>query len=263
MSALDLPSGGTFKVEAVFDAAGSLVAIGEFASLLGLSTKTLRRYSDAGLVPPAEVDSASGYRWYDVARLEDARLVVLLRRLNMPVVTLRRVIDEPDLEQRWREIAAFWSDRRQRLADEERLLDRVRHQILGQAETRVLGPSDLDALVEPARSEVLASMAEVALPADVPVFSQGDAADALYVIVSGAVSVLLKIEGLDAPAEVAALGPGKLFGEIALLDGSPRAATIATKEPTMLLRLESATFAELLEAFPDIERVLRAVAASR
>lgn len=245
------------------DTAESLVAIGEFARLVGLSAKTLRRYSDAGLVSPAEIDPATGYRRYDVAQLDDARLVVLLRRLNMPIATVRRVVDEPDLERRWREIASFWSDRRQRLADEARLLDRVRQQILGQTESRVLGPSDLDALAELARSEVLASMAEVALPADVPVFSQGDAADALYVVVAGTVSVLVNFEGLNAPAEVAVLRAGQLFGEVALLDGSPRAATIVTKEPTTLLRLESATFAELLEPFPEIERVLRALAASR
>jgi CRP-like cAMP-binding protein len=101
------------------------------------------------------------------------------------------------------------------------------------------------------------------LPADVPVFSQGDIADAFYVVVSGAVVVSVRIDGLDAPVEVAVLGSGHLFGELALLDGSPRAATIVTKEPSTLLRLESATFAELVEAFPEIARVLRTVAASR
>lgn len=245
------------------DTAESLVAIGEFASRLGLSTKTLRRYSDAGLVPPAEVDSATGYRWYDLDRLDDARLVVLLRRLDMPTATVRRVLDAREVEARWRQIAAFWGDRRQRVADEARLLERVRQQVWGQPESRVVGPSDLDALGEPARSEVIASMAEVALPADVPVFSQGDAADALYVVVSGAVSVVVRVDGLDASVEVAVLGVGQLFGEVALLDGSPRAATIVTKEPTTLLRLESATFAELVEAFPEIERVLRTVVANR
>jgi CRP-like cAMP-binding protein len=106
-------------------------------------------------------------------------------------------------------------------------------------------------------------MAEVPLPADVPVFSQGDDPDALYLVVSGAVAVLVSVAGLDGPIEVAELGVGQLFGEVALLDGSPRAATIVTKEPTQLLRLDSGTFAELLEAFPEIEQVLRAVADSR
>ena len=239
------------------------VGIGEFASQVGLSAKTLRRYSDAGLVPPAEVDPATGYRWYDIEQLDDARLVALLRRLNMPIANVRGVLDEPDIERRWREIAAFWSDRRQRLADEERLLERVRQQILGNADTRAVGDSDLDSLAEPERSEILAAMAEVALPADVPVFSQGDVADALYLVVAGSVAVRVKVERLDAPVEVAALGPGQLFGEVALLDGSPRAASIMTKEPTTLLRLDSTTFAELLDAFPQIEGVLRAIAEKR
>ena len=247
----------------VVETAASLVTIGELAGLLGLSTKTLRRYSDAGLIPPADVDAATGYRWYDVARLEDARLVVLLRRLDMPIATVRRVLDAPDVERRWQEIAAFWSDRRQRLAEEARLLERVRLQVFGQGESRVVGPSDLDALGEPARAQVLAALAAVELPAGVPVFSQGDAADALYLVVAGSVSVRVKVEGLDANSEVAALGAGQLFGEVALLDGSPRAATIITREPTALLRLDATSFAELLDAFPDIEGVLRAVAANR
>jgi DNA-binding transcriptional MerR regulator len=241
----------------------SLLAIGEFAALVGLSSKTLRRYSDAGLIPPTRVDRATGYRWYAVSQLEDARLVVLLRRLNMPVGAVRAVLDVTDAERRWREIAAFWSDRRQRLADEDRLLERLRQQILGQDDPRSLEPSDLDALAEPARSEVVAAMAEVTLPAALPVFTQGDVADALYVVASGSVAVLVTVDGADGPLEVATLGAGQLFGELALLDGSPRTATIVTKEPTTLLRLECSTFAELVAAFPDIEQGLRAVAASR
>jgi DNA-binding transcriptional MerR regulator len=244
------------------DTAASLVTIGEFASALGLSSKTLRRYSDAGLIAPAEVDTATGYRRYDLGQLEDARLVVLLRRLEMPIVTVRRVVDLP-VGQRWSEIAAFWSGRRQRLADESRLLERVRQQIFRHAETRVLGATDLDALTEPARSHVVASMAEVTLPTDVPVFSQGDAPDALYVVVAGSVSVVVSVAGLDGPIEVATLRAGQLFGEVALLEGSPRAASIVTKEPTVLLRLESNVFAELVEAFPEIKAVLKTVADTR
>ena len=240
-----------------------LLAIGDFAALVGLSTKTLRRYSDAGLIPPAEIDPATGYRWYAAPQQDDARLVVLLRRLNMPAAAVRTVLDAADGTQRWREVAAFWSDRRQRLADEERLLERVRQQIAGEGESRGFGPSDIDGLGEPARSEFLAAMAEVALPADVPVFSQRDAADALYVVASGAVAVLVTVEGSDVAVEVAALGAGRLFGELALLDGSPRAASIVTKEPTTLLRLERAAFVELVAAYPEIEHVLRHVAARR
>jgi DNA-binding transcriptional MerR regulator len=124
----------------VVDTAAALVSIGDFASSLGLSTKTLRRYSDAGLIRPTEVDSATGYRWYDVASLDDARLVVLLRRLDMPIATVRRIV-ELDVEQRWAEVAAFWSARRQRLADESRLLERVRQHMFRHGESRLIGSS--------------------------------------------------------------------------------------------------------------------------
>jgi DNA-binding transcriptional MerR regulator len=41
-----------------------LMSIGEFARLSRLSAKALRLYDELGLLPPAQVDPGSGYRWY-------------------------------------------------------------------------------------------------------------------------------------------------------------------------------------------------------
>ena len=59
------------------------VSIGEFARRSRLSVKALRLYDELGVLVPARVDEASGYRYYDVAQLEAARLVAMLRQLDV------------------------------------------------------------------------------------------------------------------------------------------------------------------------------------
>lgn len=59
------------------------LSIGEFAHESRLTPKALRLYDELGLLPPAQVDPRSGYRSYDPAQLERARLVAALRGLGM------------------------------------------------------------------------------------------------------------------------------------------------------------------------------------
>jgi serine/threonine protein phosphatase PrpC len=66
-----------------------LMSSGEFARASGLSRKALRLYDELNLLPPAEVDPVSQYRRYDPAQLEQARLVAWLRRLGMPLASIR------------------------------------------------------------------------------------------------------------------------------------------------------------------------------
>ena len=85
-----------------------LLSIGEFAHATRLSPKALRLYDELGLLPPAFVDPSSGYRFYDPAQLERARLVAWLRRLGMPLARIRVVCDSAPAEAAG-EIAAYWS----------------------------------------------------------------------------------------------------------------------------------------------------------
>ncbi len=86
----------------------SLLTIGAFARASRLSPKALRLYDDLGLLRPVEVDPASGYRFYDPAQLDRARLVAWLRRLGMPLARIRMVCDaEPATAAA--EIAAYWA----------------------------------------------------------------------------------------------------------------------------------------------------------
>jgi DNA-binding transcriptional MerR regulator len=71
------------------------VSIGEFARRSRLSVKALRLYDEQGVLIPARVDASSGYRYYAVTQLEDARLIAMLRQLDMPLATIRELLALP------------------------------------------------------------------------------------------------------------------------------------------------------------------------
>ena len=68
------------------------LSIGEFSQRTRLSPKALRLYGELGLLPPARVDPDSGYRFYREDQIEPARLIGLLRRLDMPLATIRELL---------------------------------------------------------------------------------------------------------------------------------------------------------------------------
>lgn len=74
-----------------------LMPIGVFARRSGLTASALRFYADSGLLPPAEVDALTGYRFYDPAQLERAVLLRKLREIGMPLATVGTALDaRPD-----------------------------------------------------------------------------------------------------------------------------------------------------------------------
>ncbi|MGW5555802.1 MerR family transcriptional regulator [Micromonospora sp. NPDC003944] len=89
-----------------------LMTIGAFARAARLTPKALRLYDRVGLLVPAAVDPESGYRLYDAVQVPVARLVAQLRRLGMPLATVRVVCAlEPAaaaaaIAEYWREVSA-------------------------------------------------------------------------------------------------------------------------------------------------------------
>ena len=77
------------------DVESELVAIGEVARRSGLTVSALRYYDETGVLVPAAVDPASGYRFYGPAQVRLARLVARLRRVGLPVAVLRQVVADP------------------------------------------------------------------------------------------------------------------------------------------------------------------------
>lgn len=69
-----------------------MLGIGDFARLGQVSTRTLRHYADVGVLRPASVDSATGYRYYDVEQLAQLHRVVALRELGLGLDVIRKLI---------------------------------------------------------------------------------------------------------------------------------------------------------------------------
>ena len=55
---------------------------------------------------------------------------------------------------------------------------------------------------------------------------------------------------------IARLGPGDVFGEMSLIDGMPRSATVVAESPSVLLVIEARSFRELLDTVPGLQRKL-------
>lgn len=67
--------------------------IGVFAQRSGLTASALRFYADSGLLPPADVDPATGYRYYSPDQLPRATGLRRLRAIAMPLTTVASVLD--------------------------------------------------------------------------------------------------------------------------------------------------------------------------
>jgi CRP-like cAMP-binding protein len=90
------------------------------------------------------------------------------------------------------------------------------------------------------------------------IFHQGDPGDALFIVASGTVKVVLPSDEGAEPAIVAVLGAGEFFGELAILDGAPHSATIVAIEPTETLVLHRDEFLALIDSEPELRRALLA-----
>jgi DNA-binding transcriptional MerR regulator len=108
----------------------ALLSIGVFSRRSRLSIKALRLYDRRGVLTPADVDPDTGYRRYRESQLLTARLVVMLRRLNMPLAQVAEVVSAPgpvgaDI------LAAYWEGVERRVASQRELTAYVTAKLLG------------------------------------------------------------------------------------------------------------------------------------
>ena len=90
------PPGGDFRVGRMT----TRLSIGDFSRMTYLSVKALRHYHEQGVLAPAEVDAATGYRFYSPSQVGPAQMVRRLRDLGMPLDDVRQVLRAPDPESR-------------------------------------------------------------------------------------------------------------------------------------------------------------------
>lgn len=109
--------------------------------------------------------------------------------------------------------------------------------------------------------QVLAELATILIEVDVPagtaVFAKGDRGDSMYIIVVGRVRVH------DGDREIATLGEGNFFGEMALLDTVARSASVTAIEETRLLQMDQEPFYVLLEDHSEVGRRIMQVLTGR
>jgi DNA-binding transcriptional MerR regulator len=108
----------------------SLLSIGVFSRRSRLSMKALRLYDRKGVLTPADVDPDTGYRRYRESQLVTARLVVMLRRLNMPLAQVAEIVSAPgsvgaEL------LASYWEGVERRVASQRELMSHIRSRLLG------------------------------------------------------------------------------------------------------------------------------------
>ena len=107
---------------------------------------------------------------------------------------------------------------------------------------------------------VIGDVARLLRPRDYPagavIVRRGSPGDCMYFVVSGEVEVQVRPEAV-------VLGPGEFFGEVALLTGGPRNATIVAARQCTLLILDIVDFRELLGRQPDLARVIHEEAERR
>jgi hypothetical protein len=102
---------------------------------------------------------------------------------------------------------------------------------------------------------VLTAVKPVRVPAGQVVVREGETGDTLYLIVQGTLRVATRgQEGED--VALAALGVGDFFGEVALLTGRPRTATVSALTEAELLALDRATVDRLRSRHPQIDASL-------
>jgi CRP/FNR family transcriptional regulator len=94
------------------------------------------------------------------------------------------------------------------------------------------------------------------------VFREGDYGDTCYVVRSG-VARAIRVHPDGRSITLAHFGPGDIFGELAIFDVEPRAATVETIEPTEVIAIPGRDIQRLMREYPEIAVMLSAALAVR
>lgn len=109
---------------------------------------------------------------------------------------------------------------------------------------RMLGKESIDFIVERFKFKTFDTKDTVC--------KMGDPGDEMYVIISGEVNICVSADDGATEQVVATLGPGDYFGEMALLTGEPRSASVITTKPSEMFVLYKNDFDVILEKYPSI-----------
>ena len=118
----------------------------------------------------------------------------------------------------------------------------------------IIASSEFFSAASPAVLDTIAASAqEKNLVRGDVLFKEGDAPDALYIVLSGRIAIAIDNKPLDSRESVVALMvEGNLFGDLALLDGGARSALARALEPSTVLRIPYSAVEPQLSSNPDL-----------
>jgi CRP/FNR family cyclic AMP-dependent transcriptional regulator len=120
----------------------------------------------------------------------------------------------------------------------------------------------LSGLPEPLSGELFEAAKAVRLRSDEVLFLAGDVGDGCYRVEDGLLKVTM-VSRSGSERILAFLGPGHIVGELSILDGLPRSATVMAVRPTSLSSLSRAAFEEFARKHPEIYKSLVTLLAAR
>lgn len=120
----------------------------------------------------------------------------------------------------------------------------------------VLSPQAfLSQLSPPALRAMLQVFETMMVASGAPVIQEGTTGSEAFILARGELEVLRSVPGEKAPIELAHLGAGALFGEMALLSRAPRAASVVAMRPSILLVARKDGLDSVAQAQPEVGRV--------
>ena len=124
----------------------------EFADFTGVSVRTLHYYDEIGLLAPAEVDHATGYRYYDENSLIRMQEILFYRELDFSLKSIAALLSSPNYDK-----AKALSEQKQLLTLKkerlERLISAIDGAVKGENVMKAFDKSELDAYKSEAKAK--------------------------------------------------------------------------------------------------------------
>lgn len=111
------------------------------------------------------------------------------------------------------------------------------------------------------RARLIESGYVLAFEAGETIIRQGDEGSAMYLVLQGKVRV--ETAGARGAVQLAALGRGACLGEVSVLTGGPRTATVVATEPVQVVTFERHRIERVIGAYPRVRQLLEAMIEGR
>ena len=112
-----------------------MLRIGKFSKLSRVSVKALRLYANLSLLNPVHIDRFTGYRYYAEEQLKQAHLILVLRRLDMPLATVRQVLQADSPAAARALVDGYWREVELQVAERRKVLGYVHEYLQGKERT--------------------------------------------------------------------------------------------------------------------------------